>query len=1030
MAAMRKKSENETVKENDSSVLFGIFEEDLIQTRNNKKQLGIVTRAYYQDDESDDSFEDEDEEEKLEKGKVEIGWYSMNSKWNDKDTEVVNESTVELVDRAVMPGHIVRWSNKSNGIQKATVKNVQVYVDLQIVGTNQIVKNINAENLLPLSEYRESNAIVKGPWLGNIQEVHYTLTLVLKNKARCIISGEDIADLVDITDQRDEDSTFYCPDFYPGQQVQGAPRAFKEAKYISGVKPILGNQRSVKAIVEKVEVSSVDVEWHVSGYSGDLDESIVQPSNILSYQDLQSADVSQLKHFKEAHLQVGDKAFYVLTEENVKFLKPTKVPANTSVVTKRTGAGAAAAACETTQTDDEDTDEGADIEAMEEDSDYGSETPSALNSTSQPKSNSLGSTPSNGSGRRGGSRSRKKRYSHLQKKRKRYRPFVNIEAGNKICVEVCRTRTVANVEWQDGTFTSNVASTDLFPSENLDELEFFPGDYVIDKRVDAEAQEVTKYGVVQTADFTGRICNVRWLYYTNDPTAVTVEEKIEEDVSVYDITYHPDFSFRPGDIVVRLSPTDKFAIYQGAKDESGNANRLSSVGQVIQVNSDGRVDVVWIDKRRSSIIPSELYSINQDDWDGSEHDYDDDGEFDDDVIMGDLDEFPEDDDGEWETSSETSDTGAELRNQLSPLEDVIQRSLNALIPNTATDVVVGAPEETTQLPIETSNETPLSEDHVIGMNRRTVEFMNALDRHFFAPVNQQAQNEQISAPQRQSIDDEPTDMSPDEATKSCFQTLEQADQSHQFYSTTCLPINPRKYNAAIMKDMRLMRSHLPPGIIVKSFQDRIDLLSILITGPVGTPYEDGLFVFDLQYPDNYPIDPPNVHYHAFCTDRLNPNLYQEGKVCVSLLGTWTGKGNETWTSKSTVHQLLLSIQGLILNAEPYFNEAGYEKQRGTVEGKENSRVYNEMALIKMIESLRNMIQRPPKVFQDEIRQHFQEKLPRFIQRMEHWLSMEGASSSTNSDNNPQFPLLPISKGFRVTVRREMEKLKNMKGSTT
>ena len=56
--------------------------------------MGIVTRAYYQDDESDDSFDDDDEEEKLEKGKVEIGWYSMNSKWNDKDTEVVNENTV------------------------------------------------------------------------------------------------------------------------------------------------------------------------------------------------------------------------------------------------------------------------------------------------------------------------------------------------------------------------------------------------------------------------------------------------------------------------------------------------------------------------------------------------------------------------------------------------------------------------------------------------------------------------------------------------------------------------------------------------------------------------------------------------------------------------------------------------------------------------------------------------------------------------------------------------------------------------
>ena len=48
-----------------------------------------------------------------------------------------------------------------------------------------------------------------------------------------------------------------------------------------------------------------------------------------------------------------------------------------------------------------------------------------------------------------------------------------------------------------------------------------------------------------------------------------------------------------------------------------------------------------------------------------------------------------------------------------------------------------------------------------------------------------------------------------------------------------------------------------------------------------------------------------------------------------------------------------------------------------MEGEENSRMYNEMALIKMIESLRNMLQRPPKVFEDEIKQHFKERLPRY-----------------------------------------------------
>lgn len=41
--------------------------------------------------------------------------------------------------------------------------------------------------------------------------------------------------------------------------------------------------------------------------------------------------------------------------------------------------------------------------------------------------------------------------------------------------------------------------------------------------------------------------------------------------------------------------------------------------------------------------------------------------------------------------------------------------------------------------------------------------------------------------------------------------------------------------------------------------------------------------------------------------------------------------------------------GLILVSEPYFNEARYEKQRGTQHGQENSRMYNEMAILKLVQ---------------------------------------------------------------------------------
>ena len=57
---------------------------------------------------------------------------------------------VELVDRSVLPGDVIRWVDKSKGNQKGHVKNVKVATDLLIVGTNQILKDVNAQSLIPL----------------------------------------------------------------------------------------------------------------------------------------------------------------------------------------------------------------------------------------------------------------------------------------------------------------------------------------------------------------------------------------------------------------------------------------------------------------------------------------------------------------------------------------------------------------------------------------------------------------------------------------------------------------------------------------------------------------------------------------------------------------------------------------------------------------------------------------------------------------------------------------------------------------
>ncbi|KAJ1381839.1 ubiquitin-conjugating enzyme/RWD-like protein, partial [Ochromonadaceae sp. CCMP2298] len=72
--------------------------------------------------------------------------------------------------------------------------------------------------------------------------------------------------------------------------------------------------------------------------------------------------------------------------------------------------------------------------------------------------------------------------------------------------------------------------------------------------------------------------------------------------------------------------------------------------------------------------------------------------------------------------------------------------------------------------------------------------------------------------------------------------------------------------------------------------------------------------------------------------RFNPNLYNCGKVCLSLLGTWAGP---SWDpSVSTLLQVLISLQSLILVPDPYFNEPGYERSRNTPQGQAQSDAYN------------------------------------------------------------------------------------------
>ncbi|KAF8049284.1 hypothetical protein N665_2250s0008 [Sinapis alba] len=203
-----------------------------------------------------------------------------------------------------------------------------------------------------------------------------------------------------------------------------------------------------------------------------------------------------------------------------------------------------------------------------------------------------------------------------------------------------------------------------------------------------------------------------------------------------------------------------------------------------------------------------------------------------------------------------------------------------------------------------------------------------------------------------------------------FETVEDFSDHHYVTKGKASKQHSKTWVKKVQADWQILENDLPETIFVRACESRMDLLRAVIIGAEGTPYHDGLFFFDIQFPDSYPSAPPKVHYHSGGL-RINPNLYNCGKVCLSLLGTWTGNSREKWLPKeSTMLQLLVSIQALILNQKPYFNEPGYEMTMGTPSGEAQSKVYSENVFILSLRTMVYSMRNPPKHFEEFVRSHY------------------------------------------------------------
>ena len=102
-------------------------------------------------------------------------------------------------------------------------------------------------------------------------------------------------------------------------------------------------------------------------------------------------------------------------------------------------------------------------------------------------------------------------------------------------------------------------------------------------------------------------------------------------------------------------------------------------------------------------------------------------------------------------------------------------------------------------------------------------------------------------------------------------------------------------------------------------EDNFLIWNILLIGPADTIFEGGIFKCQLTFTKEYPIKPPTFN---FIDKIFHPNIYKDGKVCISILHEGTdifGYENisERWNPSQNVNSILMSIISLL--PEPNFD---------------------------------------------------------------------------------------------------------------
>jgi|LauGreDrversion4_2_1035121.scaffolds.fasta_scaffold137808_2 ubiquitin-conjugating enzyme E2 A len=113
----------------------------------------------------------------------------------------------------------------------------------------------------------------------------------------------------------------------------------------------------------------------------------------------------------------------------------------------------------------------------------------------------------------------------------------------------------------------------------------------------------------------------------------------------------------------------------------------------------------------------------------------------------------------------------------------------------------------------------------------------------------------------------------------------------------------------LQKELAKLLDDPPEGVSAAPYDDSIFEWQGVICGPVGSPYEDGIFEVSISFTNQYPFVPPKVE---FVSKVFHPNVSEEGRICLDILGN-------KWSPSYDIRSILISIQSLLV--EPGLHSA-------------------------------------------------------------------------------------------------------------